>query len=105
VLVHHLLPSNQKEELASSRVEAAAVQGLTTRAVKMIDLTLPSLEQDSEAMERDQLLVAMVNSCTYHIVIPFGIQSRWIWYWAFHDPSLGLILCSYEVLNLPAEYQ
>ncbi len=86
-------------------MEGAAAQALMTRAAKMTDLALPSLEQDSEAVERDQLLLAEVISCTYHIVIPFSIQSRWIWYWAFHDPSLGLILCSYEVLNLPADSQ
>lgn len=28
------------------------------------------------------------------------IQCRWVWYWTFHCPSLGIILCSYEVLDL-----
>ena len=41
-------------ELLSLQVEVAAVQGRTTRAVKMIDPALPSLGQCSEAAKRGQ---------------------------------------------------
>ena len=35
-----------------------------------------------------------------HFIIVVGIQGGWVWYGAVHNPSLRLVLCSDEVLDL-----
>lgn len=61
----------------------------------------PSLEQHSEAgcgQSHPQVLLDL----TYYIIISLSVKRRRIGHGSIHHPTFGFVLCSYEILNLPA---